>query len=313
MVRVSGSRDVRGSEPPPRESNERIVQANGVELCVETFGEPADPAILLIAGAAAPMDWWEDEFCLRLAAASRFVIRYDNRDTGRSVSYEPGAPPYTGMDLVADAVGLLDALGVTRAHVVGISMGGEIAQRLAMDYPDRVASLTLISTSPAEARGPTHRDLPPMSDELRALFADPPPEPDWSDRAAVVDYIVAGERPFAGSYPLDETRLRELAGRIFDRTVNIASSLTNHWLLDGGEPASTPLGGIAAPTLVIHGSEDPLFPYGHAEALAGEIPGAHLLRIAGMGHEMPPREVWDIVIPAILEHTSGGDAPPRRS
>jgi pimeloyl-ACP methyl ester carboxylesterase len=92
--------------------NERIVQANGVNLCVETFGDPADPGILLIAGAAASMDWWEDGFCQRLAAGPRFVIRYDNRDTGRSVSHEPGAPPHTQSDLVADAVGLLDTLGV---------------------------------------------------------------------------------------------------------------------------------------------------------------------------------------------------------
>lgn len=286
-------------------SSQQIVHANGVDLCVETFGAPADPAILLIAGAAAPMDWWEDEFCRRLAAGSRFVIRYDHRDTGRSVSYEPGAPPYTGMDLVADAVGLLDALGPTRAHVVGISMGGGIAQRMALDYPERVASLTLLSTSPIGPRGPSDPDLPPMSDELRSHFAEPPPEPDWSDRAAVIDYIVDGERPFRGSYPLDERRLRELAGRVFDRTANIASSMTNHWLIDGGEPVTTGIGEIAAPTLVIHGTQDPLFPYGHAEALANESRGARLLPLEGVGHEVPPRAVWDIVIPAILEHTAG--------
>ncbi|MGH3006417.1 MAG: alpha/beta fold hydrolase [Gaiellaceae bacterium] len=272
--------------------------ANGVELCVQTFGDLASPAILLIGGAASSMDWWEDEFCERLAAGPRFVIRYDLRDTGQSVSYEPGAPQYGGPDLVADAVGVLDALRVARAHVVGISMGGGIAQQLALDHADRVASLTLISTSPG---GP---DLPPMSDELRARFEEPLPEPDWSDRQAVVDYIVEDLRPYAGTLPFDEVEMRALAGRIVDRTVNIASSMTNHWILEGGEPVRPRLGEIRAPTLVLHGTEDPLLPYGHAEALAAEIPGARLLPLEGMGHEVPPRPVWDQVVTAILDHTA---------
>ena len=145
-----------------RRSQPTRVPANGVELCVQTFGETVDPTILLVAGAASSMDWWEDDFCERLAFGSRFVIRYDLRDTGQSVSYEPGAPQYGGQDLVADAVGILDVLRVGRAHVVGISMGGGIGEHLALDHADRVASLTLISTSPG---GP---GLPPMSDELRA-------------------------------------------------------------------------------------------------------------------------------------------------
>jgi pimeloyl-ACP methyl ester carboxylesterase len=279
-------------------SQRTMVLANGVELCVQTFGDLASPAILLIGGAASSMDWWEDEFCERLASGPRFVIRYDLRDTGQSVSYEPGAPQYSGADLVADAVGVLDALRVARAHVVGISMGGGITQHLALDHADRVASLTLISTSPG---GP---DLPPMSDELRARFEESPPEPDWSDRQAVVDYIVEGLRPYAGTLRFDEEEMRALAGTIVDRTVNIASSMKNHWILEGGEPVRPRLGEIRAPTLVLHGTEDPLFPYGHAEALAAEIPGARLLPLEGMGHEMPPRPVWDQAVAAILEHTA---------
>jgi pimeloyl-ACP methyl ester carboxylesterase len=280
-----------------------MVRANGVDLCVETFGDPASPAILLIGGAESSMDWWEDELCERLASGPRFVIRYDLRDTGQSVTYEPGAPKYSGSDLVADAVALLDTLGIGRAHLVGISMGGGIAQHVALGHPARVASLTLISTSPA-ADGPAERNLPPMSDELKPLFADPPPPPDWSDRAAVIDYVVEGQRPFEGSFPVDEEALRNLVARIVDRTLNTESSMTNHWILDDGEPVRGRLDEIEAPTLVLHGTEDPLFPFGHAEALAAEIPDARLLALEGMGHQMPPRPLWDRVVGAILEHTS---------
>jgi pimeloyl-ACP methyl ester carboxylesterase len=275
------------------------IRANGVELCVQTLGDDAAPAILLIAGAASSMDWWDDEFVSRLADGPRFVIRYDLRDTGRSVTYPPGAPEYDGTDLVADAVGILDALRIARAHVVGISMGGGIAQQLALDHPSRVASLTLMSTSPGFGS-----DLPGMSAELRAYFENPPSPPDWSDREAVIDYIVDDVRPYAGSRGVDERRLRSLAARIVDRARNLEATYTNHFLLEGGEPLRPRLGEIAAPTLVVHGTDDPLFPYPHAEALASEIPGARLLLLPGVGHELPPPSTWDELVPAIVEHTS---------
>jgi pimeloyl-ACP methyl ester carboxylesterase len=281
-------------------SSERMVEVNGVALCAQTFGSADDPAVLLVMGLAASMLHWEDEFCERLADGSRFVIRYDHRDTGRSVTYPPGAPGYTGDDLVADAAGLLDALGVSRAHLVGLSMGGAIAQLLALDHADRVTSLTLISTSPG-----TGDDLPGMADELRVHFADPPPEPDWSDREAVIDYLVEDERVYAArSRPFEEAERRELVGRIVDRTTDIAASMKNHWLLDGGESWRERLGEIRVPTLVLHGTEDPLFPIGHALALENEIPGARLIRLERMGHELPSA-VWDVVVPAILRHTAG--------
>ncbi len=287
-------------------SSDRILSVNGVDLCVETIGDARDPAMLLIGGAASPMDWWEDEFCQRLAAGGRFVIRYDSRDTGRSVTYGAGAPQYTAMDLAADAVGVLDALGLRSAHFVGISMGGALAQRVAIGHPDRVDSLVLISTSPAGPGGPGNPDLPPMSDELQASFAAEARAQDWSDRAAVVDYIVASERRSAAREHFDEARVRVLAERIVDRTTDIAASMTNHWLIEGGEPVRARLGEVIAPTLVIHGTADPLFPYGHAEALAREIPRAELLPLDGVGHQMPPRALWTTVIPALLRHTSGG-------
>ena len=248
------------------------------------------------------MDWWEDGFCERLMAGSRFVIRYDHRDTGRSVSYEPGAAPYSLRDLAEDAVGLLDAFGLESAHLVGMSMGGWIGQLVALDHPDRVASLTLISTSPTA--GPSDPDLPEMSEELQAFFAEEASEPDWSDRDAVIDYIVEGERPFAGSRPFNEAAIREIAARAFDRTTNFASSITNHAGIDSGDRWRERLGEVSAPTLVIHGTEDPMYPYGNAVVLAKEIPGARLLALERVGHEVPPRDLWDVVVPAILRHTA---------
>ena len=142
-----------------------------------------------------------------------------------------------------------------------------------------------------------------MSDELRARFADPPPEPDWSDREAVIDYLVEEERAYAApSRPFEEAERRDLAGRIFDRTIDIAASMKNHWILpDDGEGWRERLGEIRAPTLVIHGTEDPFFQLGHALALEREIPGARLVRVERMGHELP-RAAWDVVVPEILRH-----------
>ncbi|MCW2859644.1 MAG: hypothetical protein QOE54_3538 [Streptosporangiaceae bacterium] len=277
---------------------EAMVRANGVDLCVETFGDPRAPAILLISGAAASMDWWDAEFCRRIAEGGRLVIRYDHRDTGRSVTYPPGAPGYTGPDLARDAAGLIDALAGGRAHMAGLSMGGGIAQYLAVEYAARVATLTLVSTSPGPAS-----DLPPMADRLRATFADPAPEPDWSDHDAVVEHLVEEQRPYAGPDTFDEQHVREIARRVVGRTAGLGSS-GNHWLIDGGEDLRPRLGEITAPTLVIHGTEDPFFPPGHGAALAREISGAELLLLDGVGHEPPPRSTWDLVVPALLRHTA---------
>jgi pimeloyl-ACP methyl ester carboxylesterase/SAM-dependent methyltransferase len=284
----------------------RKAHVNGVALCLETFGDTAHPPILLIGGAAASMDWWDESFCERLAAGLRFVVRYDLRDTGQSTSSPAGFPNYGQSDLVRDVVGLLDHLRLPRAHLVGISMGGGIAQRVAVDYADRVASLTLISTSPGGPGGPENPDLPPIAASLVERWAAPAAEPDWSDREAVIQHLLDGEKAMAGSVGVDEARLRELAARVVDRSADIAASMTNHYIIDDGDPIRPRLGEIAAPTLILHGAEDPLLPYGHAEALAREIPGAELVPLPGVGHQMPPPQVWDIVIPAILKHTSGG-------
>jgi pimeloyl-ACP methyl ester carboxylesterase len=191
-----------------------MIKVSGAELCVETFGEPADPAILLLSGMAGSMDWWDERFCLRLASAGRFVIRYDHRDTGQSTTYEPGKPGYTGLDLSEDVVGLLDALGIRAAHLVGLSMGGGIAQRVTIDHPDRVASLTLMCTT---AITPSERKLPPPDPRVLS-FA---PEVDWDDRESMIAYYIAAEKAYGGSIPVDEKRIREIAGRVFDRTIDL--------------------------------------------------------------------------------------------
>lgn len=269
-----------------------------MDLCVQTFGDPADPAIVLIHGAATSMLGWEDEFCERLAAGTRFVIRYDHRDTGRSVSYAPGEPPYTLRDLAADAVAPLDVFNLDSAHFVGRSMGGGIAMIASIDFPDRVASLTLIGTSPG---GP---DLPPMSEEFLAHIGGAK-TPDWSDRTAVIDSIIDLLRLYSGgSGHFDEAAMRDLVGRDIDRTVNVASSQINHFAMDVGAPIRDQLKTISVPTLVIHGTQDPIFPLGHALALVEEIPDARLLTLEQIGHELP-RAAWDLVIPAIVRHTAG--------
>jgi pimeloyl-ACP methyl ester carboxylesterase len=285
------------------------TEINGADLCVDTLGDPADPAVLLVMGAAGSMDRWERPFCERLAAAGRYVIRYDHRDTGASTTYPPGEPGYTGDDLVADALGILDHLGVARAHFVGLSMGGALVQRIAVEHPERVLSVTLMSTSPAGTGGPEFPALPGMSDELRALFSgdEEPAEPDWSDRAAAIAFLLEGERPYAGSRGVDEEALRALLGRVYDRSSSLPSA-NNHFILEGTDMARARLAEISAPALVIHGADDPLFPPAHGEALACEIPTAKLLVIDGLGHEFPP-SAWDEVLPALIAVT-GRVAPP---
>ncbi len=279
--------------------NERVVTetmmpVNGIELCVETFGEPGEPALLLIAGATGSMDWWDDEFCRRLAANGRHVIRYDHRDTGRSTSFPAGAPPYSDVDLAHDALGVLDALGVHRAHLVGLSMGGGLAQRLAVERPHRVLSLTLMATS---------KTFPAYG------FSPPDAEPQWSDRRSAVNGIVAAVRRLGGPFTADEPHLRRLAERVFDRTQDMAAAQTNHLRCAGGPPVGDRLGEITAPTLILHGTLDPLFPPPHAETLCAEIPGARLVWLEGVGHEFPPAAVWAQVIDEIIDQAGRRTQP----
>src|SRR3954454_10621409 len=277
---------------------ERMIEANGVELCTEPFGDPGDPPILLVMGVGASMLWWDEGFCRMLAAGGRFVVRYDHRDTGRSVTYEPGHPTYNGADLVADAAGVLDAYGLPAAHIVGVSAGGAFAQLVALEAADRVLSLVLISTSPAV---PVERELPPPTEAFGRFLSTA--QVDRSDADSVIEYLVDYARMLAGAErPFDEDAARDFMRRDVERARNFAA-LQNHDSIPDERPQSAPLSSMAVPTLVIHGTADPMFPAEHGEALAEEIPGARLLRLEGAGHGID-RHDWETVVGAILEQSA---------
>ncbi|HET6687514.1 MAG TPA: alpha/beta fold hydrolase [Jiangellaceae bacterium] len=276
---------------------EQLLEVNGVELGVETYGNRAGPAIVLVAGAAASMLWWDAELCERIAAGTRYVIRYDHRDTGRSTSYPPGQPAYSFTDLTLDMLGIQDALGIERAHLVCQSMFGGIGLIAGVDHPDRVASLTFVSSSTGEA------GLPPPSDEFAKGL---PAEPDPTDAASVVEYVVGSTRSYAGGSPyFDEAAIRALVERDLARARSYASTLVNHYAIEFDGPARGGFGDIAAPTLVVHGDHDPLLPLPHGKALRDAIPGAELLVLEGAGHDLP-RPVWDDFVSALIRHTGRG-------
>ena len=274
-----------------------MIEANGVQLCTEPFGDPADPPILLIAGTGSSMLWWDEGLCRMIAGGGRFVIRYDHRDTGRSVAYEPGRPEYTGADLVRDAAAVLDAYGIESAHLVGVSAGGGIAQLVAVDFPDRVLSLVLISTSPALAG---ERKLPPPTERFNRFVATA--KVDWSEAASVNEYLVDYSRVLSGGLrAFDEAAARDLVRRDTERARNFMSA-QNHDILRDDERTHEPLSSITVPTLVIHGSADPMFPLEHGQALAEEVPTARLLVLEEAGHGVEPAD-WETMAEAIVEHT----------
>lgn len=279
-------------------AGERMV-INGVSSCVQVQGGADNPTVLLIG---ASMVSWPDELCERLVAGGRRVIRYGVRDTGRSESYPPRKPGYSLADLVEDAAGVLDATATGVAHVAGISTGGWIAQLLALDHPERVATLTLISSRP-NTPGPVDADLPGHADSVMEAIRSIP-QPDWSDKRAVVDRLVLQARTFAGAVAFDEAAARANAEAVAARTTNIQSAMTNIAFADHGPRWRERLGEITAPTLVLHGEDDPFFPIGNGEALAAEIPDARLVRLARTGHWLPAHAV-PAIADELLAHTAG--------
>jgi pimeloyl-ACP methyl ester carboxylesterase len=275
------------------------IRNHGVHLFSESFGSSDDIPILLIMGAMSSGIWWSEAFCCQLAAVGRHVIRYDHRDTGKSTSYEPGQSNYSVEDLADDAFCVLDGYGIQSAHVVGMSLGGYLAQLMALKQPQRIKSLTLIASERLAEADSTMPEIDPSVLNYHAKAS----ELDWTNREAVVEYQVGAWRLLSGSaHPFDESLIRELAGADFDRTPNPTTAF-NHALLKGGEQWLGRLGEITAPTLIIHGTEDLILPYAHALALEAEIPHAELLTLHGTGHELHPDD-WSEMIESIKQHTA---------
>ncbi|PEE39795.1 alpha/beta fold hydrolase [Bacillus pseudomycoides] len=280
---------------------EKINKINGIDICTESFGNPNHPATLLIMGAMCSMVYWDEEFCKRLADTGRFVIRYDNRDVGRSVAYEPGSSQYAVVDMADDAVGVLDAYNINQAHIVGMSLGGMIAQIIAVRHPQRVLTMTLIASS-IYGSDENNRNLPPMDEKILAYHANGS-KLDWTENESVVNYLVRGSALLCGpKHKFDEQRVTKQVTKEIKRANNLLS-MFNHALLKGDDYYEGKLKKINISTLVIHGTEDTALPYEHGLALANEIPNASLLPLEGTGHEIHFDD-WDNIINAISKHTS---------
>jgi pimeloyl-ACP methyl ester carboxylesterase len=276
-----------------------------LEIAYETFGKPDDIPVLLVMGLATQMVGWPDDFCRGLAERGLFVVRFDNRDIGLSTHMDDaGAPdimtvlggdhssvPYGLADLADDTAGLLDVLGLGSAHVIGASMGGMVAQLVALRHPARVRSLTsIMSTTGDPAVGG------PAEAAMAVLLAPPATDREGAVQRAVDTYRVIGSPGFE----FDETGLRDRAGLSFDRAYDPAGVARQLAAILTTADRTPDLAGITAPSLVIHGAEDALVNVSGGRATAAAIPGAELLVVDGMGHDLP-REMW----PEILERITG--------
>jgi pimeloyl-ACP methyl ester carboxylesterase len=274
--------------------SERTARANGVELWCEDFGSPAQPTLLLVMGASAQGILWPDDFCGELAGAGLHVIRYDNRDTGQSTCFDFAKQPYTLSDLARDAVAVLDAFGVARAHVAGASMGGMIGQTLALEHPARVRTLTSIMSSPFGASVQSYMSPAAQGElaahpRLLAAMAQQLAKPPRTDDERI-ESAVALWRALAGSgEPFDEAEVRAREARVLARARNIDAA-QNHGLAIARSPDRLEaLRGLRVPTLVFHGDDDPILPLAHGRLTAEAIPGARLVVVPGMGHDLPPK------------------------
>ena len=283
------------------------VKANNIEIEYETVGDPNSKPLLLIAGLGGQLLSWTDEICENLANLGFFVIRFDNRDVGLSTKFEDaGVPnfveineayaqgkipevPYTSEDMADDAIGLLDALNIDKAHICGASMGGTIAQVIAYRHPSRVLSLTLIMSTTGNPK------LPQAKPEIMMQYFAPVP----AERGAFIEEMVKRGRFIHGSFPYDEEQARDYWTKQYDRSYypeGIARQLAAMAVPGNLKPK---IADIKAPTLVIHGSEDPLHPIEWGKDIVDGIPGAELLIFEGMGHSFP-REVLPRILDAIV-------------
>jgi len=289
--------------------------ANGIDIAYEEFGDRGATPVLLVMGLGAQMLLWHEDFCAALARRGYRVIRFDNRDVGESSWLDHlGMPdvlavlaavtagqavdvPYLLRDMAADAAGLLAALDIERAHVVGASMGGMIAQALAIGHPGRVRSLTSIMSSTGNPDLP-----PPRPDALGVLLTPPPPDREGAIERGVTVFRTIGSPGF----PFDEAEVRSLAARCYDRGFNPAGVARQLVAILASGSRVAALRTVRLPTLVVHGVEDPLVPLAAGQDTANAIPGAELLAIEGMGHDLP-RPVWPRLVDAICRLAARAD------
>jgi pimeloyl-ACP methyl ester carboxylesterase len=284
------------------------IAANGIQIEYETFGDRSSPALLLIVGLGCQLIYWDDPLCRKLAYSGLFVIRFDNRDNGLSTRFEnAGEPdlkrimegrsvslPYTLADMADDAAGLLEALDIAKAHICGISMGALIAQIIAIRHSSKTLSLVSIYS-------PTNNpDLPPPDPRAMSVFFEPVP----FERQAYIDRLVRDFRILAGpGFSFDEPWHRHLAAQAFDRgfyppgiSRNMAASMAY-------PTHKAALGSVSAPTLVIHGSDDPIVPVAAGKDIAASVPNAELMIVEGMGHDLPHDGPWVQIVDRIIALT----------
>lgn len=288
----------------------KTIQANGIKLAYESFGDEANPTILLIAGLGTQMIRWTGPFCAELAGRGYRVIRFDNRDTGCSTHFSQYPPldfgvlaaalmagqrpdiPYTLEDMAADAISLLDALSIGQAHVVGRSMGGMIAQIMASDYSGRVLSMTSIMSSSGNP------ELPQAEPDIMAMLTRPTPNP-FSDESEFLAHTFAFAQRIAGSrYPLDKEAYCLLALEETQRAYNPSGTLRQIAAIAVTGDRRSRLATIRIPVLIVHGAEDPLFLPACGEDTATAIPNADLMLLDGMGHDLPPA-LYQVIVEAI--------------
>jgi pimeloyl-ACP methyl ester carboxylesterase len=296
------------ADPPSTASGELTATVGELELCYETFGAATAPPMLLIMGLGSQMLLWDDQFCEQLASRGFRVIRFDNRDIGRSTQLRGAKIPtrwqllrrsargaaYMLEDLAADCVGLLDALEIGAAHIVGASMGGMIAQLVAIEHPNRVLSLVSIMSTTGNPR--VGKPQPRM---LMMLMRKGKRE-----RAAYIeDHIETYRAIGSQQYDFEEEYKRERAGRLYERGVYPAGSARQLGAIVSAPDRTEALAGVRAPTTVIHGDADPLVDVSGGRATADAIPGARLVILPGMGHDLP-RALWPEIIDAIVANTT---------
>jgi pimeloyl-ACP methyl ester carboxylesterase len=288
------------------------VTANGIQIEYETFGNPKDRPLLLIIGLGGQLIQWDESLCRDLVSRGHYVIRYDNRDTGLSTKFDQeGEPdimqtlgkilngdksdvPYTIEDMADDGAGLLDALGIPATHICGMSMGGMIAQTLALRHPSRVLSLTSIYSNTGNP------ELPPPQPEVMAALITPPP----AERAANIEHMLGIFKMLAGpGFPPDEEWTRRNMAEGFDRCFYPQGTGRQLMAILAQSNRKSALASIKVPVLVIHGTADPLVSVEGGKETAAAIPCAQLILIEGMGHDLPHGGAWPRIVEALTAHT----------